>query len=92
MTRPIETADGSAAMRIAAVRAERRPDDPGVLERGHDLLEELGRQPVALGERRPARSGPSPSCRTRSTRARRPYSERRERRIARIVVAECLVG
>ena len=23
---------------------------PGVLERGHDLLEELGREPVPLGE------------------------------------------
>src|SRR6187397_1452490 len=30
-------------------------------------------------------SGPSPSCRTRSTRARRPYSERRERRMRGMV-------
>ena len=70
--------------RVAAVRPERGPDDPAVLERGHDLLEELGRQPVALGQRG-QRDGPSPSWRTRSTRARRPYSERRERRMRGIV-------
>ena len=38
--------------RVAAVSPERRPDDAGVLERRHDLLEELDREPVAVGERR----------------------------------------
>ena len=36
---------------VAAVRPERRSHDPAVAERGHDLLEELGRQAVPLGER-----------------------------------------
>ena len=33
------------------MRAERRAHDAAVLERGHDLLEELDREPVALRER-----------------------------------------
>ena len=36
--------------RVAAVRAERGPDDTRVLEAGHDLLEKLARQAVALGQ------------------------------------------
>ena len=57
--RAVEQADDPAdrdrrrvgRQRVAAVRPERRPDDAGVLERRHDLLEELRREPVALGER-----------------------------------------
>ena len=32
------------------MRPERRPDDAGVLEGGHDLFEELDREAVALGQ------------------------------------------
>ena len=38
------------AIAVPAVRPEGGPHDPGVLEAGHDLLEELRRQPVPLGE------------------------------------------
>ncbi len=51
MIRPIETVVRIGGDGVPAVRAERGPDDPGVLEGGHDLLEELGRQPVAPGQR-----------------------------------------
>ena len=37
--------------RVAAVRAERGPHDPGVLQARHDLLEELDGEPLALGQR-----------------------------------------
>ena len=63
-----------------------------MLERRHDLLEELRREVVALGQRARARRAPSPSWRTRSTSARRPYSERRDRRMARHGSPECLVA
>ena len=51
MTRPIETVGRVGREGVPAVGAEGRAHDPGVLERRHDLLEELGREPVAFGER-----------------------------------------
>ena len=50
MTRPTDTTGRVGRQGIPAVCPERRSDDAGMLERRHDLLEELDREPVPLGQ------------------------------------------